>query len=186
MKFSSSLVALLVLAQGSALAADCNAVNQAIAKLSTVPYSQTIVSRLSNGTQSVSRGILVNDVLYTQTPLSPDWYAMPFKPSDIHKSLGSLMLLGKDSTCDAAGSETVSGEEADIVDAKDRAMGVEIAIRFWISRKSGLALKAYSKGPANGFVDSLTQTFDYADVKPPEHFTNLSDLLAPPQKKKKK
>ena len=167
--FTLSVLPFLLLGEAvTARAADaCQPVFDALTKVVTTPsHSYTTSSSVNGGNATEAETIYANGQKYIR--VRGKWMSIPVTAQEVSQQEKEKQEHGK-STCQLLRSESVNGEAAMLYSVHREYEGVTENGQMWVSRGSGLLLRAEAdvENGGNTAKEHRSSRFEYGNVKPP-------------------
>ena len=166
--FTLSILPFLLIGEAvTAHAADsCQPVFDGLMKVATTPSHSYTTSTSANGGKTEAETIFANGQKYIQ--VRGKWMRLPVTSQDVVEQEKEKEEHGK-STCHLLRSESVNGETAMLYSVHREYEEVTEDGQMWISRASGLPLRAEEDfdNKGNRVKDHRSTRFEYSNVKSP-------------------
>lgn len=167
--FTLSVLSLLVVGEAvRARAADsCQPVFDALIKVATTPsHSYTTSTAVNGGTPTEAETIFANGQKYIR--VRGKWMRIPVTSQDVVEQEKGKEEHGK-STCQFLRNESVNGDPAVLYAVHREYEEVKEDGQMWISRSSGLLLRAEEDfdNRGNRVKDHRSTRFEYGNIRPP-------------------
>ncbi|HTQ96150.1 MAG TPA: hypothetical protein VMH89_05055 [Candidatus Acidoferrum sp.] len=167
--FALTVLSLFVMGKSQpARAADsCQPVFDALIKVATTPnHSYTTSTGVNSGKSMEAETIFANGQKYIR--VHGKWMHLPVTSQDVAEQEKEKEQRGK-STCQFVRNEAVNGEAAMVYSVHREYEGVREDGQIWISKSSGLLLRAEEDfdNEGNKTKEHRSARFEYGNIRPP-------------------
>jgi hypothetical protein len=144
----------------------CQPIFDALTKVATTPsHSYTTSTPVSGGKSMESETIFANGQKYIRA--GGKWLRLPVTSAEVVEEEKEKEQHGK-STCQLLRSESVNGETAMVYSVHREYNGVKEDGQMWISKSTGLPLRAEEDFDNQGKVkEHRSARFEYSNIRPP-------------------